>query len=53
VFDLKTRATLPIRIDVGNHSKYTAYRLLKEKGQWSRVDFLSLTHCACRQIPLV
>lgn len=32
VFDLKTRATLPIRLDVANHEKYTEYEIVQEKG---------------------
>jgi len=32
VFDLKTRATLPIRLDVENHKRYLEYRVTKERG---------------------
>lgn len=32
VFDLKTRATLPIRLDVSNYQNYLEYKIVQEKG---------------------
>jgi hypothetical protein len=32
VFDLKTRATLPIRMDVANYQKYIGYKVVQDKG---------------------
>lgn len=31
-FDLKTRAVLPVRMDVANYSRYRDYRLVKSHG---------------------
>ncbi len=38
-FDIKTRATFPIRMDVGNYHKYTSYRIKCIEGKshsWTR-----------------
>ncbi len=38
VFDLKTRATLPIRLDVTNYQDYLEYRLLRKLGLFSSFE---------------
>ncbi len=37
-FDLKTRATLPIRMDVRNHQKYLSYRLHRQFGLYESFE---------------
>ena len=38
VFDLKTRATLPIRLDVGNYKNYTDYKLTSKNGLFNSFE---------------
>jgi hypothetical protein len=38
VFDLKTRATLPIRLDVGNYHEYTDYRVTHRTGRYNSFE---------------
>jgi hypothetical protein len=38
VFELKTRATAPLRYDIGNYIDYLDYNIVKFKGQHSSFE---------------